>query len=232
MQAAIDPPAPVQNFIRLTARSRNSAETGTPERRDGVLDIDEGEFRQWLKNDGLREGMIDDYLNAIQRYYSFLGTTSLSVRRAFTFFKATMGMRRLTGFALRRLQSFFFEVLETEVDFGVPARLPCPSRPNPSPLSRGEILLLLRTARRMYPRHGRSARIGRTVRGWLILTLEWGARIGETPIEWTQIDFDSNSATLCGKTGEGWVPLFSRSLRVLKYLRLHAGEAGGPFVGK
>ena len=49
---------------------------------------------------------------------------------------------------------------------------------------------MLRTARRIYPPYGKKAAIGRTFRCWLLLTLEWGARISETELTWGQIGLE------------------------------------------
>ncbi len=155
-----------------------------------------------MKMSGVSDGTTADYRHAVRRYLAFLGESLFPIRRAFLNFDVPPGMLRLTGFALRRLTRYWREVDGMDIDLGVPSRLTNPSRPNPSPLRRQEILLMLRTARRIYPPYGKKAAIGRTFRCWLLLTLEWGARISETELTWGQIGLEKGSVLLCGKMGE------------------------------
>jgi len=222
---------PTQDLFRLTARSRNSPKITEETALGDRPTFSENGFTEWMIKSGVSDGTTQDYCHAIARYFAYLETTSVSLERAFWQYDTTLSMRRLTGFALRRLERFYWEGEGKKIDFGIPPRLASPSRPKPSPVPRGEIFLILRTARRIYPRGRKKERLGRTFRAWLLLTLEWGARIGETEITWDQIDLERGSVLLRGKTGEDWAPISARGIRILGYLRRCAPAASGPFTG-
>lgn len=218
-------------IFRLTARSRNYpkiAEEPVPGDRPTFPEKD---FVQWMRMSGVSNGTTQDYCHAIARYFAYLETAPVSLERAFWKYDTTLSMRRLTGFALRRLERFHWETEGRKVDFGIPPRLASPSRPKPSPIPRKEILLILATARRLYSRDRKRETLGRTFRAWLLLTLEWGARISETELPWSQIDLERKAVLLQGKTGKDWAPISARGIRILRHLRHHAPAASGPFVG-
>jgi integrase len=196
------------------------------------LDFSEEEFRGWLRNSGLAEKTITDYCRALTRYRQFLrNNPGVPLRRAFAKYKASAGIARVAGFALRRLQTFLYDVCETSVEFGVPARLTNPSRPQPRPITTGELLLLMRTARRILPDRFQRSSLNKVIRAWLFLGQEWGTRLSENILTWSDFDFEAGDVELNGKTGEGWAPLSPRSKRLLQYLKALAPASAGPFVG-
>lgn len=196
------------------------------------LNYSQEEFRGWLRNSGLAEKTISDYCRALTRYNRFLQANhSVPLRRAFTIYKGTPGMIRVLGFALRRLQMFLYDVRGTSVEFGVPARLPNPSRPQPRPITTSELLLLMRTARRDLPDRAKQSSLNKVFRAWLFLSQEWGTRLGESVLTWDAIDLGTGDVQLDGKTGQGWAPISSRGKAVLRYLKRLAPSSAGPFIG-
>jgi site-specific recombinase XerD len=199
---------------------------------ESALNLNEAEFRGWMRNSGLAAKTISDYCRALVRYRKFLrDNPDVPLRRAFTCYRATPGMTRVLGFALRRLQTFLGEVCDTSVEFGVPARLANPSRPRPRPITTAELLLLMRTARRILGDRPKQYSINKVVRAWLFLAQEWGTRLGEAVLTWPDIDLDAGDVQLDGKTGEGWAPISARGSRVLRYLKRLAPSSAGPFIG-
>jgi integrase len=196
------------------------------------LDYSEEEFRGWLRNSGLAEKTITDYCRALTRYRQYLrDNPDVPLRRAFAKYKASAGITRVAGFALRRLQDFLFDVCDISIEFGIPPRLANPSRPQPRPITTAELLLLMRTARRILPDKHQQSSLNKVIRAWLFLSQEWGARLGESVLTWEDMNLDTGDVQLDGKTGKGWAPISARATKVLRYLQRLVPASGGPFTG-
>lgn len=77
-----------------------------------------------------------------------------------------------------------------------------------------------------------SLELSKTTRAWLILSWEWGTRIGESEIPWSCFDLSEQEVEVSGKTGERWLPISARGAKILAFLRKNRPDSSAPWIGK
>lgn len=157
-----------------------------------------GDFESWRKDAGASGVTVRSYVAAIQKWLKIL-VLNPGVRPAVVWQRSNFSapMKRVVGYACRRYTMFAAEVLDRQIDLGVPSRLRAASRPNPKPISEKHLRELGIAAKQLFP-----LEISFSFRVWIQFLNETGCRRSESEVDWNCIDWLRCSVVVRGKTGE------------------------------
>ena len=182
-------------------------------------------FEGWLKDTGASGVTVRSYVAAIRKWLRKIDLNP-GVRPAVVWQRCNFSasVKRVVGYACRRYTMFASEVLDREIDLGVPSRLPAASRPNPKPISEKHLRELGIAAKQLFP-----IETSFSFRVWIQFLDETGCRRSESEIDWSCIDWRRHSVVVRGKTGERELPLSPEMIRRLQFLYLRGSST--PWTG-
>jgi integrase len=182
-------------------------------------------FEGWLKDTGASGVTVRSYVAAIRKWLRKIDLNP-GVRPAIVWQRSNFSasVKRVVGYAGRRYTMFASEVLDRQIDLGVPSRLPAASRPNPKPVSEKHLRELGIAAKQLFP-----LETSFSFRVWIQFLDETGCRRSESEIDWSCIDWIRHSVVVRGKTGERELPLSPEMIRRLQFLFLRGSST--PWTG-
>jgi hypothetical protein len=174
---------------------------------NGVRSDSEG----WLKDSGASDVTVRSYVAAIRKWLKIIDLNP-GIRPVFVWQRSNLSasVKRVVGYACRRYTMFASEVLDLQIDLGVPSRLPSASRPNPKPISEKHLRELGIAAKQLFP-----LETSFSFRVWIQFLNETGCRRSESEIDWSCINWLRRSVVVRGKTGERELPLSPEMIRRL-----------------